>query len=77
MATKSPRTIETGTMIFTDFDSTRNIRKPAMRQNMAVRVPEANIAQIESKPTIPKNNLCFLTLFVMAMIQNAAAAAAM
>ena len=68
---KRPNTIDTGTIILADFDNTRKTIKPAIIQNIAVLVPDWNMAHVVSSPTIPKNTLCFFILFVIAMIKNA------
>ena len=68
---KIPKTIDTGTIILADFDKTRNTIKPAIKQKMAVLVPDWNMAHVVSSPTMPKKILCFFILFVIAMIKKA------
>ena len=69
--------IDTGTIILVDLERTRKTIKPAIMQNIAVRVPDWNIAQVVNTPTMVKNNLRFLTLFVIANMKNDTDAQAM
>ena len=69
--------MDTGMIIFADFDNTKNTKNPAIIQNMAVRVPDWNIAHVHNIPVMPKNNLYFLTLLVIVMMKKTTAAAAM
>ena len=71
-----PPIIADGIKIRIDLDNTRKVRKPAIKQNVAVRVPDANICQITNKPVIKKKILSFFIFVVIEMIINAMAALA-
>ena len=66
-----------GAIILVDFDKTKKTQNPAIRQKIAVLVPDANIAQIDKIPTIQKKILCFCILLVIARIIKNTPAAAM
>ena len=51
--------------------------KPAIRQAIAVRVPEGNMAQVQAAPTIKKKNLYFRIFAVIPNIMKATAVEAM
>ena len=63
--TKRPKTIENGIAIFKDLDRKIYAMKPAIKQAIAVRVPEGNIPHIQAHPTMKKNNRCKVILLVM------------
>ena len=46
--------MEKDIIIFTDLDKMRNVTKPAVRVNIAVRVPDENMPQITKSAVIPK-----------------------
>ena len=62
---------------FIDFERKMYTMKPAIRQIIAVRVPEGNMAHAQAKPVIKKKYLCFLILDVMPKIIKATAVEAM
>ena len=65
--------MENGIAILKDLDKKIYVINPAMRQAVAVRVPEGNIAQAHATPTIKKKYLYFLILAVMPNMMNATA----
>ena len=69
--TKTPKMIDTGTAIFTDFDRNTYAIRPAIKQPTAVRVPEGNIAHAQASPVIKKTILYFIILQVIPKIRNA------
>ncbi len=76
MNKKKPPMMADGIMILNDLDNTKNVKKPAIMQNVAVRVPEANICQVTSAPVIKKKKRSLLILVVMLMTKNKIAAPA-
>ena len=68
--------IAEGMIILNDFDNTKKTKKPAIRQNVDVLVPEANICQITIIEVIRKKNLSFLILLVMPITKKVIAAQA-
>ena len=65
-----------GIIILMDFDNTRYSAKPANKQKIPVRVPEANMLLTTNIPTKRKNNLSKLRFEVMPKMRNATPAAA-
>jgi len=65
--------MEKGIAILNDLDKIINAIKPAIKQAIAVRVPDWNIAQIQPNPTMIKNILYFLIFVVMPNTMNATA----
>ena len=66
----------TESISFLFLHSTINTIMVAMKQNMAVRVPEPKKAHIPMHPTIAKKILILVTFIVAAIIRNAADATA-
>ena len=65
-----------GIMIFIDFERTRNTTKPPIIQNMAVRVPEANMPFVTSSAVTRKKIRSRFIFAVMAITKNVMAAPA-
>ena len=76
MKKKNPPIIIVGTAILNDFESTINTAKPPAIQNIAVRVPDANILLTTNNAMIMKNHLFFFIFVVMPKMRNAIAEAA-
>jgi hypothetical protein len=53
--TKIVKTIVNGIAILSDLERNMYAIKPAIRQAIAVRVPDGNIAMAQAKPTMRKN----------------------
>jgi hypothetical protein len=68
-----PKIIVTGIAILNDFDRKTYAMTPAIKQAIAVRVPDGNIAHVHANPVIKKKYLCFLILLVIPNIRNATA----
>ena len=68
--------MDTGIIIFADFDRAKKTIKPAIMQKIAVRVPDINIAHVQNNPAIPKKILNFFTRLVIVMMKKPTAAAA-
>ena len=64
-----------GTIILTDFDTTRKTIKPAIMANMAVRVPDWNIPQVTAAAVIKKKILSLFSFDVIPNTKNATAEA--
>ncbi len=63
--------------ILKDFDKKIYAIKPAIRDAMAVRVPDGNMAHAQAAPTIKKKILYLRTFAVMPKMINATAVDAM
>ena len=77
MKANNPKVILTGTAILIDFERKTYAMNPAIRQAIAVRVPDWNIAQTQAKPVIKKKILCFFILLVIPKMIKATAVEAM
>ena len=73
---KNPPMIAQGTMILTDRERTKKHRNPPIKQNIAVRVPEANIPFVTSSAVMRKNKRSRLIFVVMAITKKVMAAPA-
>ena len=69
--------VVTGTAILTDLDKNTKAMIPTIKQAMAVRVPEGNMAQAQASPVMRKKTRCLLILLVMAKTKKATAVDAM
>jgi hypothetical protein len=71
--TNNVKTIVNGIAILNDLERNIYAINPAIKQAIAVRVPEGNIAQAHAEPIIKKNIRCFFILLVIPKIINATA----
>ena len=63
--TNKPNKTVNGMAILIDLDKKIKAIKPAIKQAIAVRVPERNNPQTHANPTIRKNIRYFVILFVI------------